>query len=171
MWANYLPTELSGKLLVTKLCSILCDPMNCNPLGSSVHGISQARYWSGLLCLLLPGDLPNSGIKSRSPALWADSLPTEPQGKPKNTRVGCHSLLQGIFLTQGSNPGLLHQQADSLPSEPLKKTKDRLTMMIFICQIRLEFVLFTSVQEPPIDDVCFNYLDNKFLLPLDSLVL
>ena len=26
----------------------------------------------------------------------------------KNTRVGCHALLQGIFLTQGSNPGLLH---------------------------------------------------------------
>ena len=26
----------------------------------------------------------------------------------KNTKVGCHSLLQRIFLTQGSNPGLLH---------------------------------------------------------------
>ena len=26
----------------------------------------------------------------------------------KNTRVGCHALLQGIFPTQGSNPGLLH---------------------------------------------------------------
>ena len=26
----------------------------------------------------------------------------------KNTRVGCHFLLQGIFLTQGLNPGLLH---------------------------------------------------------------
>ena len=26
----------------------------------------------------------------------------------KNTGVGCHALLQGIFLTQGSNPGLLH---------------------------------------------------------------
>ena len=25
----------------------------------------------------------------------------------KNARVGCHALLQGIFLTQGSNPGLL----------------------------------------------------------------
>ena len=73
------------------------------------------------------------------------------------------------------NPGIKPRsavlQADSLPSEPLEKPKDRLTMVIFICQIRLEFVLFTTVQEPPIDDVCFNYLDNKFLLPLDSLVL
>ena len=32
----------------------------------------------------------------------------------KNTRVGCHSLLQGILLTWGSNSGLLHWQADSL---------------------------------------------------------
>ena len=26
----------------------------------------------------------------------------------RHAKVGCHSLLQGIFLTQGSNPGLLH---------------------------------------------------------------
>ena len=32
----------------------------------------------------------------------------------KNTRVGCHDLLQGIFHTQGSNLHLLHCQADSL---------------------------------------------------------
>ena len=31
-----------------------------------------------------PGDLPNLGIKPRSPALQADSLPAEPQGKPNN---------------------------------------------------------------------------------------
>ena len=33
----------------------------------------------------------------------------------KNTRVGCHFLLQGIFSTQGSKPCLLHQQVNSLP--------------------------------------------------------
>ena len=32
----------------------------------------------------------------------------------KNTGVGCYILLHGIFLTQGSNPCLLHWQADSL---------------------------------------------------------
>ena len=39
----------------------------------------------------------------------------------KNTGAGCHFLLQGIFLTQGSNPcllHLLHWQVDSLPAEP-----------------------------------------------------
>ena len=53
-------------------CSVshvqLCDPLDCGPPSSSVHGDS-------------PG---------------------------KNTGVGCHALLQGIFPTQGLNPGLLH---------------------------------------------------------------
>jgi len=47
-----------------------------------------------------PGDLPNPGIKPRSPAFQADSFPGEPLAKPKNTRVGSLSLLQQIFLTQ-----------------------------------------------------------------------
>ena len=34
------------------------------------------------LPFLSPGDLPNPGIELRSPALQADSLPAEPQGKP-----------------------------------------------------------------------------------------
>ena len=39
------------------------------------------RYWSGLP-FPSPGDLPNPGIEAGSPALQADSLPTELQGKP-----------------------------------------------------------------------------------------
>ena len=42
---------------------------------------SRQEYWSGLPCPP-PGDLPNPGIKPRSPTLQADSLPAEPQGKP-----------------------------------------------------------------------------------------
>ena len=41
-------------------------------------------------------------------ALLADSLPGEPQGKPKNTGVDRLSLLQEFFRTQESNRGLLH---------------------------------------------------------------
>ena len=55
-------------------------------------------------------DLPNPGIEPRSPSLQADSLPAEPQGKPKNTGVGSLSLLQQIFLTQELNWGLLHHR-------------------------------------------------------------
>ena len=41
--ADSLPAELSGKHLVTKWCSTLCDSMDCSPPGSSAHGIFQAR--------------------------------------------------------------------------------------------------------------------------------
>ena len=70
-----------------------------------VHGILQARI---LEWVPSPGDLPNPGIEPRSPTLQADSLPAEPQGKPKNAGVGSLCLLQGIFLTQELNRGLLH---------------------------------------------------------------
>ena len=42
---------------------------------------SRQEYWSGL-SFPSPGDLPNPGIKPRSLALQADSLPDEPPGKP-----------------------------------------------------------------------------------------
>ena len=50
--------------------------------GSSVHGILQARILEWVEPFPSPGDLPNPGIKSGSPALQADSLPSEPPGKP-----------------------------------------------------------------------------------------
>ena len=62
-------------------------------------GFSRLKYWSGLPCLL-PGDLPNPGIKPRSPTLQVDSLPSEPPGKPKNNGVDSLSLLQENFPTQ-----------------------------------------------------------------------
>ena len=43
-------------------------------------GFSSQEYWSGLP-FPSPGDLPDPGIKPRSPALQADSLPSEPPGK------------------------------------------------------------------------------------------
>ena len=58
--------------------------------------------------------------------LWtvAHQAPLSWDSPGKNTGMGCHFLLQGIFLTQGSNPHLLcllHWQADSLPLVPLGK--------------------------------------------------
>ena len=81
-----------------------------DPPGSSVHEILQARIleWVVTSFFPSPGDIPDPGIESRCPALQADSLPSEPPGKPKNSTVGSLSLLQGIFPTQESNEGLLH---------------------------------------------------------------
>ena len=62
--------------LVAQSCPTLCD----SPPGSPVHGILQARIleWAAIP---FPGDLPDPGIETRSPALQADSLLTEPSGK------------------------------------------------------------------------------------------
>ena len=94
----------------------LWDFMGCSLPGFSVHGISRPQYWSRSPCLP-PGDLPNSGIEPRSPTLHVDSLLSELPEKPGYTGVGSLFLLQGIFLTQESNQGLLALQADSLPAE------------------------------------------------------
>ena len=53
--------------------------MDCNLPGSSVRGIFRQEYWSGLP-FPSPGDLADPGIEARSPALWADALPSEPPG-------------------------------------------------------------------------------------------
>ena len=81
----------------------------CHFIDYTVHGILRREYWSGYP-FPSPGDLPNPGIKPRSPALQAGSLPAEPQGKPKDNGVGILSLLQGIFPTQEPNWGLLHHR-------------------------------------------------------------
>ena len=53
-------------------------------------------------------------------------MPKEQDSQGKNTGMGCHDLLRGIFPTQGSNPNLLcllHWQVDSLlapPGRPFK---------------------------------------------------
>ena len=55
---------------------------------------------------LLQGIFSTQGLNTGLPQ--ADSLPAEPQGKPKNTGVRSLSLLQQIFPTQELNRGLLH---------------------------------------------------------------
>ena len=68
--------------LVAQLFPTLCDPMDYSPPGSSVHGDSPGKN-IGVGPCPPPGDLPNPGIKPRSPTLQVDSLPTEPPRKPK----------------------------------------------------------------------------------------
>ena len=86
---------------VAKSCLTLCNPLDCSPPGSSVHGTLQARilewiaiYWSELPFPLL-GDLPNPGIEPTSPAspaLVGRFFTTEPAGELRKV----HGLL--LFL-------------------------------------------------------------------------
>ena len=98
---------------------LMCCVFSCSVVSNSLQpcglwptrllcpwGFSRQEYWSELPCPS-SGDLPNPGIKPRSPTLQVDYLSSEPPGKPKNTEAGSLSFLQGNFPTQESNRGLL----------------------------------------------------------------
>ena len=91
------PIEFKVKVKVAQSCLTLCNSMDY-----TVHGILQARILEWVAFFSRGSSQP------RSPTLQADSLPAEPPGKPKDTRVGSLSLLKRIFPTQESNQGLLH---------------------------------------------------------------
>ena len=90
------------KVKVAQSCPALCNPGTIQSMD-----FSRPEYWSGWP-YPSPGDLPNSGIKPRSPTLRADSSPAEPHEKPKTTGMGSLSPHQRIFPTQESDRGLLH---------------------------------------------------------------
>jgi len=73
--------EKDGMKVKVESCSTLCDPMDLSlHQVSPSMGFSRQEYWSGLP-FPSPGDLPDSGIKPRSPTLQADALLSEPPGK------------------------------------------------------------------------------------------
>ena len=93
------------------LCLTLCNPMNCSPPGSSVHGFSRQEYWSGLPCPP-PGDLPDPGIKPAfllSPAL-AGRFFTTSASFPGWPSKSCLAPLYLMVLI------IVHSQDDSIIS-------------------------------------------------------
>ena len=70
------------KVFVAQSCPTLCTtPWIVTQQAPLSMGFSKQGYWSGLP-VHSPGDLPDPGMEPRSPALQADSLPSEPPGKP-----------------------------------------------------------------------------------------
>ena len=114
-----------GPLLMYRslLCILLCvcvlaiqsyptlsDLMDCSPRGSSVHGILWARNEVGCHSLFQGIQRPDPGIKYRSPAQQADSLPSELPGKPYSHDCSymdlsrCSVFLQNL-VKQSTNLG------------------------------------------------------------------
>ena len=85
-------------MLVTLLCLTVYDCMDYSPPGSTVRGILQART--------LESETESCSVVSNS--LQPNGLDSSWNSPGQNNGVGSHSLLQGIFLTQGSHQGLLH---------------------------------------------------------------
>ena len=78
-------TGLEGSFFLVSVCAsrsvMFVTPWTVAHQAPLSMGFSRQEYWSGLP-FPSPGDLPNPGIKSGSPALQADSLPSEPPWKP-----------------------------------------------------------------------------------------
>ena len=118
-------------------CQTLWDPMDYSPHVPLSMGFFRQAYWSGLTFpaedLPDPGTEPMSPVspalqvdflvlshlealmelfvcffESHSVMLWLHELYSPWNSLGQNTGVGSFSLLQRIFPTQGSNPGLLH---------------------------------------------------------------
>ena len=132
LWFVSMNGDLRGPVLclIDQSCPTLCNPMDSSPPDSSVHGNSPGKN-TGVGChaLLQEGGLKqnfwnwSSAAKSKMRAcvlvtsVTSNSLrlyglvpasllcPWDSPGK--NTGVGSHFLLQGIFPTQGSNPSIL----------------------------------------------------------------
>ena len=114
---------LRATLLHSRLT--LCDPLDCSLPGSSVHGILQQEYWSGLPCPS-PGDLPDPGIEPESPVApesQEDSLLFFCIGTLPNRKVGlgCHKrarpdLLKTLSLT-GERGGLWSRPSQTVEKE------------------------------------------------------
>ena len=95
--------KLKRKVKVAQSRLTLCDPMDC-PWNSPLF----ARILEWVAFPFSRGIFPTQGSNPGLLHCRQIFLPAEPQGKPKNTRVGSLSLLQQIFPTQESNRGLLH---------------------------------------------------------------
>ena len=82
--------EVKGEVREPKYSSLSCVQLFLTPWTTAHQaplsmGFPRQEYWSGLPFPSL-GDLPDPGIKPRSPAFQADSLPTEPPGKLKGAK-------------------------------------------------------------------------------------
>ena len=94
--------EMRSEVKAAQSCPTLCDPVDY-----TVHGILQARI---LEWIAFPFSRGSSQPRDQAQVshIAGGFLPAEPQGKPKNTKVGSLSLLQRIFPSQESNRGLVH---------------------------------------------------------------
>ena len=88
------PLQVKMKVIVVQSCPTLCNPMDM--------GFPRQEYWSGL-SFPSPGDLPNSGIEPGSPALQADSLPTEKE-------MATHSSIFAWKIPWMEEPGSLQSK-------------------------------------------------------------
>ena len=97
-----LPQAYESESEVTQWCLTLCNPVDCSPPGSTVHGILQARILESVAIIFSRGS-----SQPRSPALQVDSLLSQPLVKPYLSHQGAtistpFLLIVAVFTRKGS---------------------------------------------------------------------
>ena len=111
--------------LVTKLCPTLCNPMNCSPLDSSVHGISQARILERVAIFFSRGS-SRTRDQTRVSCMTGRFFTTEPSGKPRLYRKS----LFFIYFIYGSIYLLNPYSQLILPTFPFGNYKFEFSMSV-----------------------------------------
>ena len=90
---------LESESEVAQSCPTLCDPMDCSVAHQTPPSMefSRQEYWGGLP-FPSPGNLLNLGIEPGSPALQADTSPSEPPGNPERFGRLCLMIETAIFM-------------------------------------------------------------------------
>ena len=97
-------------MLITQSCPTLCDPMNCSPPGSSVHGILQVRI---LEQVAIPFSRGSSQPRDQTPGvLYCRQIlySLSHQGTPKTEGTGLNQAATGGHPT-GSEGGVTEKAA------------------------------------------------------------
>ena len=119
-------------------------------------GFSRQAYWSGLPCPL-PGDLPDPGIEPMSPmspALQADSLPTEPSGKPTDI-CGQYHFQATKRLCQIQEPGEPYNLKGCVVSHKPKNTNSGRLLWHISCRPKKTTPAYFFVVSRMIETVVF----------------
>ena len=109
--------EVRTLCLVAQLCPALCDPVDCSPPGSSVHGDSPVKNTGVGGHTRLQWIFPTQGSNPGLPHCRQVLNYLSHQGSPRILAWVAYPFSRGIFTTQQSNQGLPDLQADSLSAE------------------------------------------------------
>ena len=97
---------------VAQSCPSLCDPVDCSPPGSSVHGILQARILEWV-AISFSRESSQPGIEPTSPAMQADTLTSEPPGMslplPKYEIKSIKNFTIALVVTMENTTSLIYQ--------------------------------------------------------------
>ena len=124
------------------------NPMDCSPWVSLSIGFYRQEYWSALPFTSLE-DLPDPGIEPWSPALQADSLPTEPLRKPRHAWLPHYQHLhQSVIFVSVEPSGTYHNHSESVAQHVMVHSwccpVHKLGQMYQHAYIMIETVFFTA---------------------------